>query len=34
MAQIVKLLNHQARFVQAPFVYSDKRFFILCGGYA
>lgn len=34
MAQIVKLLNHQARFVQAPFVYPDKRFFILCGGYA
>lgn len=34
MAQIVKLLQHQARFVQVPFVFTDKRFFILCGGYA
>lgn len=34
MAQMVKLLAHQARFLQAPYVYNDTRFFILCGGYA
>lgn len=34
MPQLVKLLPHQARFVQAPYVYDDTRFFILCGGYA
>jgi hypothetical protein len=34
MAQTVKLLAHQARFVQAPYVYDDTRFFILCGGFA
>lgn len=34
MAQTVKLLAHQARFVQAPYVFSDIRFFILCGGFA
>lgn len=34
MAQLVKLLDHQARFVHAPYVYDEKRFFILCGGYA
>lgn len=34
MAQLVKLLPHQARFVQAPYVYNDTRFFILCGGFA
>lgn len=34
MAQTVKLLPHQARFVQAPYVFPDTRFFILCGGFA
>lgn len=34
MAQTVKLLSHQARFVQAPYVFPDTRFFILCGGFA
>lgn len=34
MAQLVKLLPHQARFVQAPYIYTDTRFFILCGGFA
>ena len=34
MAQMIKLLAHQARFLQAPYVYNDTRFFILCGGYA
>lgn len=34
MAQLVKLLPHQARFVQAPYVYTETRFFVLCGGYA
>lgn len=34
MAQtVVKLLDHQARFVQAPYVFPETRFFILCGGY-
>lgn len=32
--QTVRLLPHQARFVQAPYVYDEMRFFILCGGYA
>ena len=31
---LIKLLPHQARFVQAPYVYDDTRFFILCGGFA
>lgn len=30
----VRLLPHQARFVQAPYVFEETRFFILCGGYA
>lgn len=34
MAQLVKLLDHQARFVQAPYIFEDIRFFILCGGFA
>ena len=34
MAQMVKLLPHQARFLQAPYVYNETRFFVLCGGYA
>ncbi len=34
MAQIVKLLPHQASFVQAPYVFFEKRFFFLCGGFA
>lgn len=34
MAQLIRLLDHQARFVQAPYVYDEIRFFILCGGYA
>lgn len=34
MAQIVKLLPHQASFVQAPFVFPEIRFFFLCGGFA
>lgn len=34
MAQTVKLLPHQASFVQAPYVFPEKRFFFLCGGFA
>ena len=34
MSQLVKLLPHQARFVQAPYVFADTRFFFLIGGYA
>ena len=34
MATTVKLLDHQARFVQAPYIYSEIRFFFLIGGYA
>lgn len=34
MAQLVKLLNHQAQFLQAPYLLNDIRFFILCGGFA
>ena len=34
MAQLVKLLPHQANFVQAPYVFIDTRFFFLCGGFA
>lgn len=34
MAQTVKLLSHQARFMQAPYVFTETRFFILCGGFA
>lgn len=34
MSQLVKLLPHQARFVQSPYVFPEKRFFILCGGFA
>lgn len=34
MSQLVRLLPHQSRFVQSPYVYDDIRFFILCGGYA
>lgn len=34
MAQLVKLLNHQARFVQSPYVFPDIRYHILCGGFA
>jgi hypothetical protein len=34
MAQLVKLLNHQARFVQSPYVFTDIRYHILCGGFA
>lgn len=30
----VKLLPHQASFVQAPYVFPEKRFFFLCGGFA
>lgn len=34
MATTVKLLPHQASFVQAPYVFTEKRFFFLCGGFA
>jgi hypothetical protein len=34
VAQTVKLLPHQASFVQAPYVFPEKRFFFLCGGFA
>lgn len=34
MPQVVKLLSHQASFVQAPYVFPEKRFFFLCGGFA
>lgn len=34
MAQLIKLLPHQARFVQSPYVFLDKRFHLLIGGYA
>ena len=34
MSQTVRLLTHQASFVQAPYVFTEKRFFILCGGFA
>lgn len=34
MAQTVKLLPHQVSFVQAPYVFPEKRFFFLCGGFA
>jgi len=34
MAITVKLLDHQARFVQAPYIYTETRFFFLIGGYA
>lgn len=33
MAQLVKLLDHQARLLQAPFVFLEKRFFFLIAGY-
>lgn len=33
MAVNVTLLDHQARLLQAPFLYPDKRFFMLCAGY-
>ena len=33
MAQLVRLLDHQARLLQAPFVFPEKRFFIQCAGY-
>lgn len=33
MAQQVTLLDHQARLLQAPFVYPTFRFFMLCAGY-
>jgi len=31
---LVRLLPHQASFVQAPYVFKEKRFFFLCGGFA
>ena len=34
MSQLVRLLPHQSRFVQSPYVFDLIRFFILCGGYA
>lgn len=33
MATTVKLLNHQAQLVQAPYVFPDIRFFFLIAGY-
>lgn len=33
MAVTVRLLEHQARLVQAPFVFPEKRFFMMCAGY-
>ena len=34
MSQLIELLPHQARFIQAPYIYDTTRFFVLCGGYA
>ena len=34
MAQTVRLLDHQARFIQAPYVFPEIRFHFLIGGFA